>query len=137
MVHKMSKFALLLIVSMSMLGCSNAKKSFDGSKRQSTGQCINSIAKAGMGGAVLCSFVFPKFPKAAILNGIQGFVILTYSVDKYGTPVDIDIIKSEPLGIFDRAAIQAFSQYRYSPKHIDNTPVRDDNLTFTMDFKYE
>jgi TonB family protein len=77
----------------------------------------------------------PVYPHAAQLNGISGWVKLTFTVTAEGTTRDIRIAASEPPGVFDAAALEAARGFVYSPR-IENgvavdRPNVETDITFT------
>jgi len=65
--------------------------------------------------AELVKEVSPTYPERARREGIEGRVILEYTISEEGFPVDIRIVESTPPGVFDAVAINALSQWRYIP----------------------
>ncbi len=67
--------------------------------------------------------VDPIYPRRAQEQGIQGSVLLRYTVTTTGTTKDIEVIEAEPRGYFERAAIKAAEKYKYKPRVINGEPV--------------
>lgn len=67
--------------------------------------------------------VAPVYPRRAQTRGIEGHVLLEFTVTKTGAVVDPVVIESEPPGIFDRAAIQAALKFKYKPKVVNGEPI--------------
>lgn len=65
--------------------------------------------------AVRIIAVEPVYPESARLDGVEGRVIIEYVIDEQGIPVDLRIVESTPPGVFDQAARQAVSAWRYEP----------------------
>jgi len=65
--------------------------------------------------AELVREVSPPYPEMARGEGVEGRVILEYTISEEGFPVDIRIVESTPPGVFDAVAINALSQWRYIP----------------------
>jgi len=61
----------------------------------------------------LVHFVWPVYPQGAGEQG--GGVELQLTVKPDGTTTDVKVTASQPAGIFDQAAIDAASQWRYQP----------------------
>jgi protein TonB len=59
--------------------------------------------------------VSPDYPTAAARDGVEGFVILAYSVTAAGRTADIVVTESSPPGVFDRAARNALASWRFEP----------------------
>jgi len=55
----------------------------------------------------------PDYPLAALVRGVEGFVLLEYTVDGRGQVVAPRILEAAPPGVFDRAALRALSKWRY------------------------
>jgi len=71
----------------------------------------------------------PKYPRAAERRGIEGFVILEYTISADGgvqTPV---VVEATPAGVFDQAAIKAVTGWKYEPAAADTLAVQT-KLTF-------
>ncbi len=80
----------------------------------------------------------PNYPRNALANGIEGFVIVVFEVNAEGNTQNLDIFASEPGSIFDSAALRAVSNWRYqaqtdaggNPVTVGGQRVR---LDFTID----
>jgi protein TonB len=60
--------------------------------------------------------VAPQYPRRAAQKGIEGYVVLEFTVSKLGTVVDPRVIEADPPNIFNRAAINAAKKFKYKPK---------------------
>jgi protein TonB len=60
--------------------------------------------------------VEPQYPMSAKQRGVEGWVELRFTITKAGTVADIEVTASVPGTIFNRAAVQAVSKWRYNPK---------------------
>ncbi|MER2491995.1 energy transducer TonB [Catenovulum sediminis] len=78
--------------------------------------------------------VEPRYPAVAARDGIEGWVELSFDINKLGQVENIQIIKSEPKRIFDRSAIKALSSWRYKPLIKNGTPQVQNGLTVRLDF---
>ncbi|MDT3337929.1 energy transducer TonB [Shewanella sp. SP1S1-7] len=65
---------------------------------------------------MLLSTKAPRYPIKAARNGIQGYTKLEFDVSADGKPININVIEAYPSGIFNSAAIESFSGWRYKPK---------------------
>lgn len=65
----------------------------------------------------------PAYPAAAVELKISGMVVLVIDIDARGNPVDIEVERSEPVGVFDQAAVDAAKQWKFSPEVEDGKPV--------------
>lgn len=60
--------------------------------------------------------VAPQYPRRAAMKGIEGYVVVEYTVSKLGTVVDPVVVEADPPNIFNRAAIRSATKYKYKPK---------------------
>lgn len=67
--------------------------------------------------------VAPVYPRRAQTRGIEGHVLLEFTVTKTGAVQDPVVIEAEPPGIFDRAAINAALKFKYKPKVVNGEPI--------------
>jgi protein TonB len=66
--------------------------------------------------------VAPQYPSRASARGIEGYVLLEYTVSKQGTVIDPIVIEAEPENIFNKAAINSALRYKYKPRVVDGVP---------------
>jgi protein TonB len=78
--------------------------------------------------------VAPKYPIKAAMDGIEGWVVLTFTINSMGGVVNISVLESEPKRIFDKAARQALKKWKYKAKKVDGTAVEQKNLSVQLDF---
>lgn len=71
------------------------------------------------GAAVPLVRVAPQYPTSAASRGTEGWVIIRFNVDEYGSVVEPEIIDAQPKGVFDRAAMKAIQKFKYKPKVVD------------------
>jgi len=67
--------------------------------------------------------VAPKYPRRAASKGIQGYVILSFTVTKFGTVINPVVIEAKPAGYFERAAKKAVVRFKYKPTIIDGVAI--------------
>ena len=65
----------------------------------------------------------PEYPERALDARVSGSVTVAYTIDLTGHPVDVRVVQSSPPGVFDQAAIDAVSEWRYEPVVINNVPT--------------
>lgn len=65
----------------------------------------------------------PDYPKLALMNGIEGWVITSSTIDKDGSVTDVKIIDSYPLGLFEKASDEAARKWKYRPTFIAGQPA--------------
>jgi len=81
--------------------------------------------------------VAPQYPIRASERGIEGWVLVEFTIDPSGKVVDPKVVDSDPPRIFDRAALRAIKKWKYKPKIVDGTPISrpgiQTKLTFQLD----
>ncbi|WP_419813402.1 energy transducer TonB [Bacterioplanoides sp.] len=60
--------------------------------------------------------VAPTYPRRAAQKGIEGYVVVEFTVSKLGTVVNPVVIEADPPNIFNRAALTAAKKFKYKPK---------------------
>lgn len=60
--------------------------------------------------------VIPEYPPRALRRGREGTVEVVFSISPDGETTQIRVLRAQPKGIFDKAAIDAVKQYRYAPR---------------------
>ena len=80
------------------------------------------------------SFITPGYPPAALQQGIEGYVIVKFTVTKTGATEDIVIDESEPAGVFDQQGIAAASRLRFVPRLIFSLPVAVEDVLYRFDW---
>lgn len=81
--------------------------------------------------------VQPMYPRRALSRGIEGYVIVMFTVTRQGTTRDHVIVESKPRGIFDRAALRAATKFKYKPRVVDGQPIEvpgvQNKITFLIE----
>jgi len=63
--------------------------------------------------------VAPIYPSRAQSRGIEGWVLLSFTVTETGSVVDPQVIDADPQGVFDRAAMKAVERFKYKPRVVN------------------
>jgi len=79
----------------------------------------------------------PDYPMQARQRGIEGWVVVEFSISTAGTVKDPVVVASEPGSVFDRAAIQAVRKWKYNPKIQDGKPIERSGVKVRLDFEME
>jgi TonB family protein len=80
--------------------------------------------------------VDPVFPDIARERDLSGYVDLEFTVRWDGIVEDVTVLKSQPSGIFDKAAIDAVKQWRYRPIQRNGVPVNE-HARLRLNFAYK
>jgi protein TonB len=65
----------------------------------------------------------PDYPDRALMKCTEGFVLLRFTVTETGSVADPVILRAEPAGIFDRAAVRAVLRWKFQPQLADGKPI--------------
>ena len=66
--------------------------------------------------------VAPVYPARALQRGLEGYVIVEFTVTRQGTVRDVGVVESTST-LFERAAMEAASKFKYKPRVIDGEAV--------------
>jgi len=67
--------------------------------------------------------VAPEYPQRMLSRGVEGWVIVEFSVDKLGRVVDPKIIDAYPSSGFNQSALSAVLRYKYKPRVVNGSAV--------------
>jgi protein TonB len=76
----------------------------------------------------------PAYPRGAQKRGIEGWVLLEYTVDENGDVTSPRVIDSSPPGVFDSAALEALMEWKYAPAKMGATAVATPGLRIKLTF---
>jgi|SRR5215475_5365449 len=79
----------------------------------------------------------PDYPMQARQRGIEGWVVVEFTITTAGTVKDPVVVASEPGTVFDRAAINAVRKWKYNPKIQDGKAVERPGVKVRLDFEME
>ncbi|MBU2977641.1 energy transducer TonB [Alteromonas sp. C1M14] len=81
--------------------------------------------------------VAPVYPRRALQRGIEGFVIVEFTVTKQGTVRDPLVVEATPEGIFEQAAMDAALKFKYKPRVVNGEATEvsgvQNRITFQID----
>ena len=81
--------------------------------------------------------VQPIYPRRAQTRGIEGHVLLRFTVTSTGAVRDPVVVESKPPGIFDRAAINAALKFKYKPKVVNGEPIEVSGVLNLIKFELQ
>ena len=79
----------------------------------------------------------PRFPSTAARKGIEGWVKLSFSVNKLGGVEDVTVVESKPRRIFDKEAKRAVKKWKYKPKVVDGVALIRKGIEVHLEFKLD
>ncbi|MDC8830002.1 energy transducer TonB [Alteromonas gilva] len=81
--------------------------------------------------------VAPVYPRRALQRGIEGFVIVEFTVTKQGAVKDVYVVEANPEGIFEQAAMDAAMKFKYKPRVVNGEATAvsgvQNRITFQID----
>jgi protein TonB len=81
--------------------------------------------------------VAPIYPRRAQSRGLEGYVIVEFVVTTNGSVKDAKVVKAEPAGIFDQAALDAALKFKYKPRVVDGVAMEvagvQNKISFEID----
>lgn len=77
----------------------------------------------------------PIYPPEARAAGVEGHAVVRYDVDIEGRVSNARVVASSPQGVFDQAALQAVSSWRFRPAERDGQRQAVDGLESRLDFR--
>ncbi|WP_299263503.1 energy transducer TonB [uncultured Psychrosphaera sp.] len=97
------------------------------------------LTKIGLGGpknksATPIFRVEPQYPIKAATNGIEGWVSLSFSIDKLGRVIDVKVMDAKPKRYFEHAARKALRKWKYQPKLVNGKPVVQSGQSILLEF---
>ena len=78
----------------------------------------------------------PDYPPRALSRGIQGWVIVQFTISATGTVKDQKVVDSSNK-IFDEAALKAIARWRYNPKVEEGVAVERKGVQTKLVFQLE
>lgn len=92
---------------------------------------------SGDGEYVPITKVQAVYPRRAMQRGIQGYVVVEFTVSKIGAVQDPVVVEANPQGIFEQAALDAVVKFKYKPRVINGEPTAvagvQNRITFEID----
>jgi protein TonB len=79
----------------------------------------------------------PEYPARAQQRGIEGWVLIEFTITPSGTVQDPKVLDADPKGIFDDAAIKSISRWKYNPKVENGQAVERRGIRVVLRFDLE
>ena len=74
----------------------------------------------------------PIYPLGALEQGIEGQVVIEFSLNPDGTVRDPAVVTAQPAGVFDKAATRALLGWKFAQPAIDSNRRYRQTFTFTL-----
>jgi protein TonB len=85
--------------------------------------------------AVLVKGAEPVYPQSALRSHQSGWAVVAFSIDPNGRTSDVHVTSSQPRHVFDRAAVEAVTRYRFTPAMKNGEAVsttREQRIEFNL-----
>ncbi len=80
-------------------------------------------------------YITPNYPEDAREQGIEGYVMVDFTVNTDGSVTNIEITDSVPPGVFDSEALAAAARLRFEPRIVLDVPVQVENVEYRFDWE--
>ncbi|CAI8210987.1 MAG: Uncharacterised protein [Glaciecola sp. HTCC2999] len=81
--------------------------------------------------------VAPVYPRRALQRGIEGFVIVEFTVNTIGAVKEPFVVEAQPEGIFDQAALDAAKKFKYKPRVVNGEATEVSGVQNRITFKID
>ena len=83
--------------------------------------------------------IAPQYPTRAAQSGIQGWCLVSFTVDGMGNVVEdtITVVDAEPASIFDRSSIRAATRFKFQPRVVDGQGVEVPGVQYLFRYQLE
>jgi protein TonB len=79
----------------------------------------------------------PDYPPRALNRGIEGWVIVEFTITGAGAVKDAKVVDAQPKTIFNDAALKSIARWRYNPKIENGQPVERVGVRTIIRFNLE
>lgn len=79
----------------------------------------------------------PDYPPRAQSRGIEGWVLIQFTITAAGTVRDAKVVDGSPKGYFEEAALKAIARWRYNPKVQEGVAVERVGVRVRLSFNME
>ncbi len=83
--------------------------------------------------------IAPQYPTRAAQRGIQGWCLVSFTVNGRGEVVEdtITVVDAEPQNIFDRSSIRAAARFKFQPRVVDGEGVDVPGVQYLFRYQLE
>ncbi|MYE23233.1 MAG: energy transducer TonB [Gammaproteobacteria bacterium] len=79
----------------------------------------------------------PEYPQRALARGLEGWVLVSFTIAASGAVADPMVVDADPPGVFDAAALRAVMRYRYRPQIVAGVPTATPGMLLRIHFELE
>ncbi len=83
--------------------------------------------------------IAPQYPTRAAQRGIQGWCLVSFTVDGQGNVIEetIEVVDAEPASIFDRSSIRAAARFKFQPRVQNGQGVEVPGVQYLFRYQLE
>ena len=83
--------------------------------------------------------IAPQYPTRAAQRGIQGWCLVSFTVDGLGNVVEetIAVVDAEPPNICDRSSMRAATRFKFQPRVVDGQGVEVSGVQYLFRYQLE
>lgn len=78
----------------------------------------------------------PVYPRRALDQGLEGYVVVSFDVTKYGGVMNPVVLESSHHG-FEKSALTAIQRFKYKPRMIDGEATAVSGVKYKFSFELE
>lgn len=78
--------------------------------------------------------IAPQYPQRALQRGIEGWCLVSFTVNENGGVEDPVVVDADPPNIFDSSSLRAVTRFKFNPKMENGKPVRTTGVQYV--FRY-
>lgn len=79
----------------------------------------------------------PQYPRRATQRGIEGWVLVEFTITETGAVVNPMVIDSDPPGIFNRSALRTIVKWKYKPRIVGGKAVARSGVQHLITYELE
>ncbi len=79
--------------------------------------------------------IAPQYPQGPLSRGVEGFVLVEFTITKTGAVEDVVVVDAKPENTFNRAALRAIKRWKYQPQVNNGGAVAQHNMREMFKFK--
>ncbi|MDA1370664.1 MAG: energy transducer TonB [Proteobacteria bacterium] len=83
--------------------------------------------------------IAPQYPTRAAQRGIQGWCLVSFTVDGQGGVIEesIQVVDAEPPSIFDRSSVRAATRFKFQPRVVNGVGVEVTGVQYLFRYQLE
>ncbi len=79
----------------------------------------------------------PEYPQRLLGRGVEGWVLVSFTVTRTGAVTDAVVLDSQPRGAFEAAALRTVVRYKYHPQIVGGQPAAMPGVTLRIVFEID